>query len=282
MQQQRTQAGLGMMPGAISSAMTPVNWSSFASMAQTPGAAPIQTSLNFGGAPQVQAPQLMNQAVTQQLYGATRANLDPQWQQAENTLQTQLANQGITPGSQAWQRQMTQFQTDKARAYQQAQAGATGMGISAAADLFNMQEAARRQAVGEIGAQGAFVNQAAQQAMNQNLALAQYQNQLRERQAQEAVYRQQQPLSLASAFMGQPVGMPTFPGGPTAAGGVPPQLLTAEQQQWGAARDLYNLGQAQQNQWIQAGGGILGSLLGGPVGGAIGSAFSPSLASVLY
>jgi hypothetical protein len=167
---------------------------------------------------------------------------------------------------------MTQFQTDKARAYQQAQAGATGMGISAAQDLFNMQEAARRQAVGETEAQGAFVNQAAQQAMNQNLALAQYQNQLRERQAQEAIYRQMQPFSAAEHFMGAPIGMPQFPGGPSAAGGVPPQLLAAAQQEWGSARDLYNLGQAQQNQWIQAGGGILGSLLGGPMGAMAGDA----------
>lgn len=46
--------------------------------------------------------------------------LDPQWQQQESSLQTNLLNRGITPGSEAYTRAMQDFSTQKQNAYNQA------------------------------------------------------------------------------------------------------------------------------------------------------------------
>lgn len=46
-----------------------------------------------------------------------RTFLDPQWQQQQSQLETQMANQGIQPGSQAYQLAMTQFNNQKDNAY---------------------------------------------------------------------------------------------------------------------------------------------------------------------
>jgi hypothetical protein len=46
-----------------------------------------------------------------------RQTLDPQWAQAQTALNQQLANQGLTPGSEGWKYQQTQFGLNKANAY---------------------------------------------------------------------------------------------------------------------------------------------------------------------
>lgn len=47
------------------------------------------------------------------------ARLDPQFTRDEDALRTRLSNQGIQPGSQAWNAEMTQFQQGKNDAYNQ-------------------------------------------------------------------------------------------------------------------------------------------------------------------
>ena len=43
--------------------------------------------------------------------------MDPQWAQAQTALNQQLTNQGLTPGSEGWNAQQTQFGLNKANAY---------------------------------------------------------------------------------------------------------------------------------------------------------------------
>lgn len=45
--------------------------------------------------------------------------LDPQWQQQQSALETQLINKGIRPGSEQYQREMRDFSTNRQRAYDQ-------------------------------------------------------------------------------------------------------------------------------------------------------------------
>jgi hypothetical protein len=60
-------------------------------------------------------------------YGATEANLnkfaantlDPQWNQQQTQLNQQLADQGLTPGSDGWKYQQSQFGLNKSNAYDQ-------------------------------------------------------------------------------------------------------------------------------------------------------------------
>lgn len=45
--------------------------------------------------------------------------LDPQWQEQQSALETQLINKGIRPGSEQYQREMRDFSTNRQRAYDQ-------------------------------------------------------------------------------------------------------------------------------------------------------------------
>lgn len=60
-----------------------------------------------------------NKAVEDKIDALGAARLDPQFARSQDALQTQLANQGIQPGSAAWNAQMTQFQQGKNDAYNQ-------------------------------------------------------------------------------------------------------------------------------------------------------------------
>lgn len=64
------------------------------------------------------------QDVNDKAYGAMTARLDPQWNQRESALQTQLANQGIAQGSEAYTNAMRDFNSGRNDAYQQANLGA--------------------------------------------------------------------------------------------------------------------------------------------------------------
>lgn len=64
-------------------------------------------------------PQIADKA-----YGAMTARLDPQWGHAEDMQKTQLANQGLVPGGEAYDNAMRVFNQGKNDAYQQANLGA--------------------------------------------------------------------------------------------------------------------------------------------------------------
>lgn len=64
-------------------------------------------------------PQIADQA-----YAMQTARLDPQWQQATGMKQTELANQGLVPGGEAYDNAMRVFNQGKTDAYQQARLGA--------------------------------------------------------------------------------------------------------------------------------------------------------------
>jgi hypothetical protein len=60
------------------------------------------------------------QALNDQAYKAITSRLDPQWQQNEEMQKTQLANQGLAPGGEAYDNAMRVFNQGKNDAYQQA------------------------------------------------------------------------------------------------------------------------------------------------------------------
>lgn len=64
-------------------------------------------------------PSTANKAVEDKIDALGAARLDPQFARSQDALQTQLANQGIQPGSAAWKAQMDQFQQGKNDAYNQ-------------------------------------------------------------------------------------------------------------------------------------------------------------------
>ena len=64
------------------------------------------------------------QDISDKAYGAFTSRLDPQWQQQQGMQETQLRNQGLVPGGQAYDDAMRVFNQAKNDAYQQANLGA--------------------------------------------------------------------------------------------------------------------------------------------------------------
>lgn len=80
--------------------------------------------------------QLQQQAADTAYQSATRY-LDPQFQRQQSGLENQLANQGITRGSEAWNNSMNQFGENKNQAYDQARSQAYTQGLGGANQALN-------------------------------------------------------------------------------------------------------------------------------------------------
>jgi hypothetical protein len=120
------------------------------------------------------------------------SRLDPQWNQRQSQMETQLANQGITRGSAAYDQAMQQFGQQRTDAYNQAMMSAQTGATQQASQNNAMDLALRQQQAAEAGNQANFYNTAqgqmfgfgsqAQQnqlaaqnaAFNQSLAGSQY------------------------------------------------------------------------------------------------------------
>ncbi len=85
-------------------------------------------------------------------YNQQTSYLDPQYAVEKEQLDNQLANQGIMPGSEAYQTAMDQYNRNKTFAYNQAQQNAITQGPQNAQALFGLQTAARDQPLTEFNA----------------------------------------------------------------------------------------------------------------------------------
>jgi hypothetical protein len=82
-------------------------------------------------------------------YGQATSRLNPQWDQRGSQLQTQLMNQGLDPGSEAYQNAMGQFSRDRNDAYSSAMNGAIGQGTEAGQAVFNQNMASHQQSLAD-------------------------------------------------------------------------------------------------------------------------------------
>ena len=206
-------------------------------------------------------------------------------------LETKLANQGLRPGSEAYNRAMTQLGQQQAMERFNAldQSGAE------AQRLYNMQMGARQQAFNEDVGSGQFANQATGQAFNQGLqafqfgnqALGQasaldiarqqannqaaqqqfgmnqqaadFQNRLRQQAIAEQAQRRGMSLNEMNALLtGQQVGMPQMPSFNMASKAETPQLVDAMARTYDAQLGAYNAQQAA-NANMMSGLGSLAS-----------------------
>lgn len=88
-------------------------------------------------------------AVEDAYYKSQTSRLDPQFQQAEAEMRSRLANQGLTEGSEAYNRELQQFNMGRTDAYGAATNSAIMNSTSEMQKQFQMQMAARQQGVGE-------------------------------------------------------------------------------------------------------------------------------------
>lgn len=233
------------------------------------GAGAVQRQLDTGGLqalPSIYAQgsadpygmDLSRQAVEDALYRRTTARLDPQWQQQEQALASQLANQGIPIGSAAYNAEMDRFARARTDAYAAAMNDAVLAGGNEQSRLYGLGLAGRQQGFDESLAGGQFANasqnqayaqasntraqlfgegmasrqqgfsedlQAGQQDFYQRQANAQLQNQARQQAIQEELLRRNQPINELVALLGTSGGvqMPQF-GQPSTIGIAPPDL----------------------------------------------------------
>lgn len=176
-----------------------------------------------------QSPQLLNDSVTNAIYGQQKSFLDPQWNLQATKLEDQLSRQGIPVGSQAYNNALEQMNNSRTQAYQSAQDSAIGQGTQAASQLYNMalqgqQSATGRTQAGFNAALSAQQQQAAQQQAAFGTALQgqQYRTGQAQNQYQAALQGQQQsiaqqqlqrqfPLTQLQALLGVTPGAPQQP-----------------------------------------------------------------------
>ncbi len=121
------------------------------------GGAPLQTKLNLSGV----APMPVNAGMTGQQ--AILSRLQPQLDRQKTSLQTQLSNQGLVPGGEAYTNAMTDYGNQANDATQQAiLAGLT------------LDQNANQQGFNQAATEGNFTNSALGQQFNQGLAGSQF------------------------------------------------------------------------------------------------------------
>ena len=158
------------------------------------------------------------------LYGQQTQYLDPQFQQGQQQLESQLQNQGLAPGSAAYNTAMQNFGLQKQQAYQSAMNSATSGGAAYQAQLN----------------QTGLANQA--------------------QQAQLYTQQYQEPLNLYSSLMsGTSPTMPQFAGANTAQA-APTNVLGAYQNSYQDQLNAYNSQVGSNNSTTSGITGILGSL----------------------
>jgi hypothetical protein len=145
----------------------------------------LKTSLDYAGLQDVKGSGYSRDQAYNDLYKQATSRLDPQWQQRQDQLESQLANQGITRGSAAFDQAMTQLGTQRNDAYNQAMMSAQSGAVGQASQLNAMDLALRQQQAQEAGNQGNFYNTAQGQMFG--FGSQDRQNQL---QAQNAAFQQ--------------------------------------------------------------------------------------------
>jgi len=187
----------------------------------------LQGRLDLSGLPQ--APIGAGTTAQQAIMG----RLQPQLERQRAQLQTQLANQGITPGSEAYRNAMTeQGQRENDLLSQAALQG------------INLDQAARQQAFGEQSAAAQFANQAALSGFGANVQNQQLYNQAVQQNLQQGLSIQDAQNRAAQQMFGQRMDIQGLYNTALA------QNQNAALQQQAAA----NAAQAQQfNQALQAG-----------------------------
>lgn len=105
---------------------------------------------NYDSAPAMPtANEATRKSVEDALYGRATARLDPRFNQAQDQLNSSLAAQGITQGSEAYNRELQNFGNTRNDAYSSAMNDAITGSDDAMQRLFNMELQARQQGVNE-------------------------------------------------------------------------------------------------------------------------------------
>lgn len=189
-----------------------------------------QRGLDFGGAPAIPGINDFGRE-RDQVTNALLSRSEPQFQRDEELTRTRLSNQGIAEGAEA-----SNYDLDTLnRARNDARMQATLAGSQEQSRLANLAMAARGQYTGERAQQGAFANNAQNQAFSQGLAGGQFANQAQSAQYGQNLGAMQAANAAQAQQFGQNQGLANF-------------ANTAQQNQFGqnlAAGQFANTAQGQ-------------------------------------
>ena len=265
MQQGRSDLAQSFMGRVENEYAQPFNWGGLPDRGGNVQGSEFQ---RLGQAPQLQT-QLNNQANPQERQRIEQALFDrmsPIHQQQQSALDAKLANQGITMGSEAYNREMQRIGDQQSRE----RFNALSMGGDEMARLQNMQlqnaqfgnTAMQNQQAINLGTAG-FNNQAGQQQFAQGMQQSQYQNQLRQAAMAEEMQRRGMSLNEMNALLtGQQVAMQQMPQFNAAAASQATQYLPAAQAQYQSSLDAFNAQNQNANSFTSGLfnlGGSLGS-----------------------
>lgn len=212
----------------------------------------LQALANKGG-PKLD--EAARQQVQDALYRRETAELDPRFKQEQIDLETQLANQGIARGSEAWRKATNQFSRQKNRTYGDALDRAILAGGAEQSRLFGLKSARRAQNLGAL--QNLF---GLKQAGRNNWL-------------QEQLARRQMPMDELNMLLGQSQGynVPQFKN-PSDINIQAPDIQSLISGDYKNKLDIW--GQDQKDSNALAGNiiGGLGSAAGGYAASAAGSA----------
>lgn len=239
------------------------------------------------------------------LYARQTGYLDPQFQQGEAALRTRLSNQGLVPGTAAYDRAYANAAQEKERAYAGARNDSIIGGGAEQQRLLQMGLALRGQGKSEVDTQGTFHNAAQDQRAQQLLedigqqraanaqttsaginASASSANAALANQAAMARLgldtRKQQFDEITGLAGGANQFLPKFT---TSQGNMgdysAPDIYGATKDQYAADLDRYNASRAKSGGIMSAIGGIGGAVLGNTIAPGIGTTLGAKLGSGL-
>jgi hypothetical protein len=271
----RSELGASLMPRAQNEFGQAMSWDDFDQMggAVDPryvGTQDIQRSLSTEGLPGIDPTQRYYDQAGDALYNKFSERADPRFAREEEATRARLYAQGLREGDAAFDNAMTDFNQRKDDAYSQAAYDASMLSGQEAQRYFGMDSGARSQLFGERGQQGAFYNQAANQAFNQDLAAggynfgqdmqsSAYDTQRRQQQIIEEMQKRGWSLNEINALLtGQQVGMPSMPSFSQATKSDPTNYFGAAQAQGQYNIDQFNAQQSGLNA-LMGGAAQLGS-----------------------
>ena len=204
----------------------------------------------FGYGGQQDTPTNGTGMFSDQAFQAIQQRQQPQMDRQRSQMENQLANQGISMGSEAWKN----AHDDLGRQQNDATLGAISAGMNQGNTSFGQglqlgqfSNAAKQQEFNNANQQYLQGNQAQNQNLQGQMQFGDYQSRLRAQQLTEMATRRGMPLNELNALLhGQQVGQPSF-GGPssTAGQGQGVNYSGAAQNQYNANMDAFNIGQGQ-------------------------------------
>lgn len=268
--------------GNVSNALgTPINYGSAPSVkndwatSKFDGVGGVQTQLDTSKVPGMVGGDALSGAMKDNQGAAYRqqsAYLDSNYGQKQKQLENQLVQQGVTQGSDAWNRAMSNLGEQRTFDYNNAYNNSFAAGLAANNQLYNQGLSSNQNAFGQALASGNFANSAQQQTYGQMMGRAQLANQAsaqdfsqsmaaRQQNLTEQAQSQQIPLNILNALRsGSQVTSPNFGGTPQ--GNVAnTDLASLYGQQYQGQLAGVNGQIASNNANTSAGAGLAGSAL---------------------